>query len=136
MSDLQSRRALVLAIAGVPAAALLAGCDKQQTDAIIAAEQQAEAIIQKVQAGVVAACASFGKWVPTVTSVVAEILALTGAAGIASTTEAVVDAVITNLAAACQQAPPAPMPSPVPSPVPTPAMPAFKTAKGTSVIFY
>ena len=91
-----------LYLTGGAAALLAAGCTAQQIDNT---QAQITAIIQKVQAGVVAACSTAGKWVPTAETVLAVITALVGGSNAALATAAMIAQAITEIAAVCPAAP-------------------------------
>lgn len=101
----------------------MSGCP-QNIDIITTVEQ----LIQKVQAGVVQACSTLGKFVPTVDTVVAVVSGLLGTvlsnANIAQAL-GVVDAAIHAIAAQCPQ-----------QPAPAPTLKVTVGGKDIPVVFY
>ena len=121
MTEMPTRRLATLCfVAGVSGATVVA-CTPQQIDNT---QAQITAIIQQVQAGVVKACSTVGKWVPTAETVLAVITALVGGNNAALATAAMIAQAISEIAAVCPA---------VPSPAPTAAR---QTSKGIVVAFY
>ena len=123
-----STRRNLLASAGVAAIAVgVSGCG-QSVDIVSTVSQ----LIQKIQAGVASACAAFGKWVPTVETVLTVIGGLVGAAITdANVTAAVafIQQAITTIAAQCPQ-------QPAPAPTPAPQLKATVGGKDVPIVFY
>jgi hypothetical protein len=116
-----NRRDLVsLYITGGAAALVLAGCTPGQ---ITDTEKQIANIIQQVQAGVVAACASVGKIVPTANTVLQVLLSIIGGATIIGATAAVIAQAITDIVA-------------VGCPAPQGTAKPTATLKGVPIVFY
>jgi hypothetical protein len=95
-----SRRNLSLYLAGGTAALLAAGCTPGQVTDV---EKQVANLIQQVQAGVAAGCASLGKLIPTANSVIALLAGLAGSTNPAVVTAAIISQAISSIVgAACK----------------------------------
>ncbi len=104
-------------------AGTLVGCSGQTIDVIATVAQ----LIQKVQAGVAAACATLGKWVPTVDTVFAVVSTLLGATlAMANLDKALafVQQAIDTIAQQC------------PAPAPTGPLTATVNGKSVPIAFY
>jgi hypothetical protein len=117
-----NRRKLVnLYLLGGTAALVAASCTPQQVTDV---EKQVSDIIQKVQAGVVQACAAAGKLVPTANTVFQVLASILGSANVAlATAEMIAQAVTAIVAVGCPA---------TTAPTATPR----KTEKGVDVVFY
>ena len=106
------------------AAALTVASCSGNVDVITTVEQ----LIQKVQAGVVAACAAVGKFVPTVDTVIAVVSGFLGSTLVATNVVAAlafVQQTIDAIAAQCPQ-----------QPTPPPSLKASVNGKDVPVVFY
>jgi hypothetical protein len=147
---MEDRRKLLALLAVASFGIPLAACSTAQVSQL---EATVTDIVQKVQAGVVAAvgtaCTWAGKVVPQAQSVMQEVVSLLGspvavilegtaAAAIATITAAITGAVDSISASAIALCPPAPTPNPTPAPTAlAPAvLTSVTTAKGTLVKFY
>jgi hypothetical protein len=119
MTTMKTKREMLVLAGGATALAVAGGCTQTQ---VTDTEKQIAALINQVQAGVVAACASAGKIVPTANTVLQVLLSIVGGTNALAATAAMIAQAITDIAAAgC--------------PTPTGTKTAT-TSKGVPIVFY
>ena len=114
--DTTKRDMLTLYAAGGAAALLVAGCTPTQ---VADTEKQITDLINKIQAGVVAACVQAGKIVPTANSVLQVLISIIGSTSVLGITAAMISQAIAEIVA-----------------VGCPATPTAMTPKGVRIFFY